>query len=154
LYHQGKMSHWQLNGVCGWSHFQPNCCRLGSSSRLSVGNPPLLNLYQWYHRGLPLFAISQGPLLWCLAVSLYQYYIYYSKKMNVGGAIRVCVLESPHAKMTELGCPLSLVVELQCCGLHLDTLLWTVRLSNGGYLVSLFWPLQRRSLRRLFFKPN
>ena len=48
------------------------------------------------------------------------------------GAIRVCVLEGIYAKMTELGLPLSLAVELQYRGLRLDSSLWTARLSNGG----------------------
>ena len=64
------------------------------------------------------------------------------------GAIRVCVLEGIYTKMTELSLPLSLAVELQYRGLHLDSSLWTARLSNGGYSVSLFWPLQRRCPRR------
>ena len=51
----------------------------------------------------------------------------------VAGAIRVCVLEGIYTKMTELGLPLSLAVELQYRGLRLDSSLWTVRLSNGGY---------------------
>ena len=63
-------------------------------------------------------------------------------------AIRVCVLEGIYAKMTELGLPLSLAVELQYRGLHLDSSLWTARLSNSGYSVSLFWPSQRRRHRR------
>lgn len=58
------------------------------------------------------------------------------------------MLEGPYAKMTELGFPLSLAVELQCRGLRLDSSLWTARLSNGGYSVSLFWPSQRRGPRR------
>jgi len=64
------------------------------------------------------------------------------------GTIRVCVLEGIYAKMTELGLPLSLAVELQYRGLHLDSSLWTARLSNSGYSVSLFWPSQRRRHRR------
>ena len=47
--------------------------------------------------------------------------------MNVDGVIRVGVLEGPYAKMTKLGFPLSLVVELQCRGLRLDSSLWTAR---------------------------
>ena len=64
------------------------------------------------------------------------------------GAIRVCVLEGIYAKMTELGLPLSLAVELQSRGLRLNSSLWTARLSNGRYSVSLFWPSQRRHPRR------
>ena len=64
------------------------------------------------------------------------------------GAIRVCVLEGIYAKMTDLGLPLSLAVELQYRVLRLDSSLWTARLSNGGYsAVSLFRPLQRRRPR-------
>ena len=40
---------------------------------------------------------------------------YYYLKM-AAGAIRVCVLEGIYAKMTELGLPLSLAVELQYRG--------------------------------------
>ena len=58
------------------------------------------------------------------------------------------MLEGTYAKMTELGLPLSLAVELQCRGLRLDSSLWTARLSNGGYSVSLFWPSQRHRPRR------
>ena len=49
------------------------------------------------------------------------------------GAISVCVLEGIYAKMTELGLPLLLAVELQYRGLCLDSSLWTAHLSNGGY---------------------
>ena len=65
----------------------------------------------------------------------------------MAAAIRVCVLEGIYAKMTKLGLPLSLTVELQYRGLRLDSSLWTVRLSNGGYSVSLFWPSQHRCPR-------
>ena len=64
------------------------------------------------------------------------------------GDIGVCVLEGIYAKMTELGLPLSLAVELQSRGLRLNSSLWTARLSNGRYSVSLFWPSQRRRPRR------
>ena len=57
------------------------------------------------------------------------------------------MLEGIYAKMTELGLPLSLAVELQYRGLRLDSSLWTVCLSNGGYSVSLFWPSQCRRPR-------
>ena len=69
-------------------------------------------------------------------------------KVKMAAAIRVCVLEGIYAKMTELGLPLSLAVELQYRGLRLDSSLWTARLSNGGYSVSLFWPSQHRRPRR------
>jgi len=52
-------------------------------------------------------------------------------------------LEGIYAKMTELGLPLSLTVELQC-GFRLNSSLWpwTARPSNGGYSISLCWSLQ------------
>ena len=51
------------------------------------------------------------------------------------------MLEDPYAKMTELGFPLLLVVELQCRSLCLDSSLWIASLSNGGYSVSLLQSL-------------
>ena len=66
----------------------------------------------------------------------------------MAGAIPVCVLEGIYAKMTELGLPLSLAVELQYRSLRLESSLWTVRLSNGGYSVSLFWLSQHCRPRR------
>ena len=62
------------------------------------------------------------------------------------GAIRVCVLEGIYGKMTELGLPLSLAVELQYRGLRLDSSLWTARLSNGGYSVPSFGPHSNAAL--------
>ena len=70
--------------------------------------------------------------------------------MNAGAAIRVSVLEGSYVKMAELGLypfKMSLTVELHCRSLRLDSLLWTVHLSNGGYSVSLFWPSQQRHPR-------
>ena len=67
----------------------------------------------------------------------------------MSAAIHVCVLEGNHARLTELGLPLSLAVELQSHNLRLDSSLWTARSSNGGYSVSFFWPsLQRKRSRR------
>ena len=69
--------------------------------------------------------------------------------MSVSAAIHVCVLEGNHARLTELGLPLSLAVELQSHNLRLDSSLWTARSSNGGYSVLFFWPsLQRKRSRR------
>ena len=68
--------------------------------------------------------------------------------MNASAAFCVCVLEGNYAKMTELGLPLSLAVELQIRNLHLDTSLWTARHTNGGYSVSFFWPSLRCKRRR------
>ena len=68
--------------------------------------------------------------------------------MNASAAFRVCVLEGNYAKMTELGLPLSLAVELQTSNLRLDTSLWTARHTNGGYSVSFFWPSPRCKRRR------
>ena len=76
----------------------------------------------------------------CLLLSLpFLPTLFHERKMNTGGAIRVCMLEGPYAKMTELGFPLSLAVELQSCGLRLDSSLWTARLSNGGSIKCTPW---------------
>jgi hypothetical protein len=63
-------------------------------------------------------------------------------------AILVYVLEGNYTKLSELGLPLSLAVELQSRNLRLDSSLWTARHTNGGYSVSFFWPSTRYKRRR------
>jgi len=77
--------------------------------------------------------------------------------MSASAAIRVNVLEGNYARMTELGLPLSLAVELQSRNLCLASSLWTAHSSSGGYSVSFFWPSlpgKRRCRRRRRKPPN
>ena len=72
--------------------------------------------------------------------------------MASGATIRVCVLEGQYAQLSNLGFPVSLVMELQQGGLRLGNAKWSSRLSDAGFSVSFFWPVawttQRRRHRR------
>ena len=61
--------------------------------------------------------------------------------MASGATIRVCVLEGQYAQLSNLGFPVSLVMELQQGGLRLDNAKWSSRLSDAGFSVSFFWPV-------------
>ena len=72
--------------------------------------------------------------------------------MASGATIRVCVLEGQYTQLSNLGFPVSLVMELQQGGLRLGNAKWSSRLSDAGFSVSFFWPVawttQRRRHRR------
>ena len=53
--------------------------------------------------------------------------------MVSGTTIRVCVLEGQHAQLSNLGFPISLVMELQQGGLRLGNAKWLSRLSDAGF---------------------
>ena len=78
--------------------------------------------------------------------------------MASGATIRVCVLEGQYAQLSNLGFPVSLVMELQQGGLRLDNAKWSSRLSDAGFSVSFFWPVawttQRRRHRQRRRKPR
>ena len=61
--------------------------------------------------------------------------------MASGATICVCVLEGQYAQLSNLGFPVSLVMELQQGGLRLDNAKWSSRLSDAGFSVSFFWPV-------------
>ena len=68
--------------------------------------------------------------------------------MASGATIRVCVLEGQYAQLSNLGFPISLVMELQQGGLRLDNAKWSSRLSDAGFSVSFFWPVAWTTQRR------
>ena len=78
--------------------------------------------------------------------------------MASGATIRVCVLEGQYAQLSNLGFPVSLVMELQQGGLSLDNAKWSSCLSDTGFSVSFFWPVawttQRHWHRRRRRKPR
>ena len=51
------------------------------------------------------------------------------------------VLEGQYTQLSNLGFPISLVMELQQGGLRLGNAKWSSRLSDAGFLVSFFWPV-------------
>ena len=57
-------------------------------------------------------------------------------KMASGATIRVCVLEGQYAQLSNLGFPVSLVMELQQDGLRLDNAKWLSRLSDAKMLTN------------------
>ena len=59
---------------------------------------------------------------------------------------RVLTLDGVYAKLSNLGFPVSLSVEMQSRGLKLDSSNWTVRLSDEGFSISLFWPHSKGQL--------
>ena len=58
----------------------------------------------------------------------------------VDRAIKVAVLEGDFAAICDLGLPFSLSLQLQSSDLKLSEALWTVKSSNTGFSVSLYWP--------------
>ena len=58
--------------------------------------------------------------------------------MSVNAPIGVCVLEGVCAQLLRANFPLSLAVELQTCGLHLDSAKWSMHYTDGGFLVAFF----------------
>ena len=53
-------------------------------------------------------------------------------KMSVNTSIRVCVLVGLYVQLLRANFALSLTVELQTCGLHLDSAKWSMHYTNGG----------------------
>ena len=64
-----------------------------------------------------------------------------TNKMASGAKIRVCVLEGQYAQLSNLGFPVSLVMELQQGGLRLGNAKWSSHLSDAGFSVPFFWPV-------------
>ena len=58
------------------------------------------------------------------------------KNMASGATIRVCVLEGQYTQLSNLGFPVSLVMELQQGGLRLGNAKWSSRLSDSDFSVS------------------
>ena len=53
--------------------------------------------------------------------------------MSVNAPIRVCVLEGLYAQLLRANFLLSLAVELQTCGLHLDSAKWSICYTDSGF---------------------
>ena len=74
------------------------------------------------------------------------------KKM--ADSIKVVVLEADFGALSRLGLPISLSLQLQQSGLKLEDALWTARSSGSGFSVSLFWPSEAKSNKRVKRKRN
>ena len=55
-------------------------------------------------------------------------------------AVRVAVLDGDFARLTAMGLPMAISVQLQQMALKLSDALWTAKNSNSGFSVSLYWP--------------
>jgi len=107
---------------CGWLH-----------SDLSTG---WVECYQMMFR--PSYTKSCRSCLLHFKVVSYIPICSLTRKMSANAPIKICELEGFYAQLLQGKCPLSLAVELQTHGFHLDFAKWSMHYTNGEFLVAFF----------------